>query len=521
MPNAKVAPAGQVMSRSAENAAEEKGGCAQVCDGEAGCLANCLLWPFVLLWNGLRLYVFECCKICAGRAYRVLCYPFCSCCWVYNDKSFCGEAAHGAKDAELDWVRATKLPEGGGRMKLYSGKVEAADLVQGAVGDCWLVAALASAAEQPVCIRNAILTPEFNPRGRYRVRIFDGQTKKWVKIDVDDKLPCGKGGTDTHFMTPNGDELWAVIMEKAFAKFCGSYANLDGGLCAWAWRAITGDIVFSLRAEAGGKGWERLNFYNTTGGGAGKEVDKRSCQFTHSGERFSNDEAWVLIQRYLRGKSLVAASGGKETIGGGKGGGLNGEDLDSNGLVATHAYSVLDARELAKIPGLSITAVLGKTKLIRLRNPWGKFEWTGAWGDGSPEWESHPAIKRALKPQDGTRQPLPLHPPPSTLHSPTLHPPLSHPPLSHPPPSTLSPSPLTPQSTMAPSGCRGRSSRSSSPRSTSATAPPRATSSCRYTRTAHPHTLTPSHPHLHTLTLHLHTLTPSPPCPHPHLPHPR
>ena len=454
MPTAKVAPAGRVTSTSAENAAEKKGDCAQICDGEAGCLANCLLWPFVLLWNGLRLYVFECCKICGGRAYRVLCYPFCSCCWVYNDKSFCGEAAHGAKDAELDWVRATDLPEGGGRMKLYSGKVEAADLVQGAVGDCWLVAALASAAEQPVCIRNAILTPEFNPRGRYRVRIFDGQTKTWVKIDVDDKLPCGKGGTNTHFMTPNGNELWAVIMEKAFAKFCGSYANLDGGLCAWAWRAITGDIVFSLKAEAGGKGWERLNFYNTTGGGAGKEVDKRSCQFTHSGEKFSNDEAWVLIQRYLRGKSLVAASGGKETIGGGKGGGLNGEDLDSNGLVATHAYSVLDARELARIPGLSITAgavyssprrglahhpsptipppppspplipglsitaVLGKTKLVRLRNPWGKFEWKGAWGDGSPEWESHPAIKRALKPQDATRQPLPPPPPYLKLYGP-------------------------------------------------------------------------------------------------------
>jgi len=89
----------------------------------------------------------------------------------------------------------------------------------------------------------------------------------------------------------------------------------------------------------------------------------------------------------------------------------------------------------------------------------------------------------------------------------------------HPPPSTLSPSPLNPQSTMAPSGCRGRSSRSSSPRSTSATAPPRATSSCRYTRTAPPHTLTPSHPH--TLTpSHPHTLTPSPPIPHPPPSHP-
>jgi hypothetical protein len=27
-----------------------------------------------------------------------------------------------------------------------------------------------------------------------------------------------------------------------------------------------------------------------------------------------------------------------------------------------------------------------KHKLVKLRNPWGKFEWTGAWGDESKEW---------------------------------------------------------------------------------------------------------------------------------------
>lgn len=41
-----------------------------------------------------------------------------------------------------------------------------------------------------------------------------------------------------------GFELWALLLEKAFAKFCGGYAYLDGGRSPWAWHTLTGDNVF-------------------------------------------------------------------------------------------------------------------------------------------------------------------------------------------------------------------------------------------------------------------------------------
>ena len=53
-----------------------------------------------------------------------------------------------------------------------------------------------------------------------------------------------------------------MLLEKAFAKFVGSFGALDGGSTAWALNALTGDPVFELRKSKGDDGsstWERID----------------------------------------------------------------------------------------------------------------------------------------------------------------------------------------------------------------------------------------------------------------------
>ena len=51
------------------------------------------------------------------------------------------------------------------------------------------------------------------------------------------------------------------------------------------------------------------------------------------------------------------------------------------GILAGHAYYILDVFEISKPRGRKRK----KSKLLRIRNPWGRKEWKGKWSDDSVE----------------------------------------------------------------------------------------------------------------------------------------
>lgn len=376
----------------------------EIHNAKAGPLWNVLCCPLVctigLIYRSAMIFCAPClnvlCYRCAHCMWRYLC-----CCfgWPYVDEDWFGAKALGDHSAnepgkstaaqmekETDWVRAHELKSfKGKRPQLFEGKIEPSDLCQGAVGDCWLVAAFACGSEFPDCIRRMFITKEYNPRGLYKVRIYDPIKKKFVIISVDDRIPCKKGTKKPRFMKPNGSELWAIILEKAYAKFCGSYASLDGGFVLWGWHSMTGDNVFQMSRNKDPT-WYREDMVAIK-----DKKDKRACGFRKTKEVYSEKDLWTLLKKYDKQKALLSASIGKMDYR--KTDGPSGEQmLEREGLVAGHAYSVIQAREVTE-------GVLGsgpKIQLINLRNPWGTFEWKGAWSDKSSQWKKHPNIKKQL-----------------------------------------------------------------------------------------------------------------------------
>ena len=63
------------------------------------------------------------------------------------------------------------------------------DICQGALGNCWLLSALASLSSTSTTVEECFITDEWNPRGKYSLRFWDDDKSKYVKIAVDDYFP--------------------------------------------------------------------------------------------------------------------------------------------------------------------------------------------------------------------------------------------------------------------------------------------------------------------------------------------
>ena len=244
-----------------------------------------------------------------------------------------GEGTDSIADLKLKWKRATEIP---GDHSLFGKGISPDDIIQGNVGNCWLLAAASAVAEVPGRMEKTFLdtTNKLNDAGIYAVNLYTLGVPHTVVVD--DWVPRTKD-----ILKPNkiinafaevgfDSSLWGTILEKAYAKSVGNYLHTQAGNMGHGVRAITGAPFEE-----------------------------------HAHKDITVEDLWTELVSHDGKNDVITASSGP------------GNDTQQNehGLTLGHAFTILGTHVLPN-----------GTRLVKIRNPWGLEDYRGAWSDFSKEW---------------------------------------------------------------------------------------------------------------------------------------
>ncbi|XP_067125410.1 calpain-7-like [Centruroides vittatus] len=246
------------------------------------------------------------------------------------------------------WIRPEDISSGPKIIEL----IDCFSIKQTLVSDCSFIASLAVSALYEKRFKRKIITsiiypqnragePVYNPCGKYMVKLHINGVPR--KIIIDDYLPSTQNGELLCSYSSNRNEFWVSLLEKAYMKVMGGY-DFPGSNSNIDLHALTGWIPERIAINTQDPDFNKQNLFK------------------------------MLHGRHSKGDVLLSVATGE----------LNEVEADRAGLVPTHAYAILDVKE-----------VMGK-QLFLLKNPWSHLRWKGKYSEhDSASWTLR--LREALK----------------------------------------------------------------------------------------------------------------------------
>ena len=127
---------------------------------------------------------------------------------------------------------------------IYNNGVSPSDINKGKLVNQKFLSVLSAISENPQLIERLITTTESNEFGFFRVKLI--QMAKWKITTLDDYFPCFPFAGPL-FIQDTTQELWPMLLEKAFAKKYGNYTNTITQNCKHCFIDLSGCPTFDYK----------------------------------------------------------------------------------------------------------------------------------------------------------------------------------------------------------------------------------------------------------------------------------
>ena len=256
-----------------------------------------------------------------------------------ENKSLMGRDQLPLGKEKIEWKSAHKI--WGEEVSIFGESISLDDIKLGMVKDAYFVAAIKALVNFPSIIIQLFKTTTL-PKDDSGIQIFLKIEGVWTIYCIDDNFPVSKETGETIFCDSPTKHIWAVLLEKAWAKANFGYANIIKGLTIEIFKAFTPFCIIPI------------------------DVPKED-----------HESLWENIKLTVKNNCIMTATIKEGTPG-----------IENVGLIKNYSFILVNAiEEIYK----------GKTyKILEMRNPYEDGKWLGNFSYESEIWEKEVGLQKLL-----------------------------------------------------------------------------------------------------------------------------